>query len=56
MPTNQTAQVNIRLTDEEREFLEKASDKSFLPLSTWMRAICLKEAERVLNEKKESQQ
>jgi len=60
-PRSQDAQVNIRLTSDERELLEratavlaaKAGPAGRVPLGPWLKGLGLAEAKRILGEKKE---
>ncbi|HYF55836.1 MAG TPA: hypothetical protein VEA41_16395 [Salinarimonas sp.] len=38
------AQVHVKVTEEQRALLEAAAKAAHLPLATWIRATCLREA------------
>lgn len=42
--------IQIQLTKNEKDQINKASDKESLPLSTFMRRVCLRESEKILSE------
>ena len=47
-PGKQNAAIMFRCTLAESERIRRAAKKSHLPLSSWVRAILLREADRVL--------
>lgn len=43
MKTNRNLRVYVAVSTTEMEALKKAADAAGLPVSSWMRVVCLKE-------------